>query len=107
MMVSKIWRSPEETTQGGVVIRGDRLERITAVDIDTDFESNGLFHRDLVAHITTEGGDKLDVSGKVMGFIPLRNRREGMTTHVGEGMTEFRCGEFVGYGLSEYLDQVE
>ncbi len=23
--------------------------------------------------------------GKVMGFIPLRNRREGMTTHVGEG----------------------
>jgi hypothetical protein len=41
-----------------------------------------------------------------MSFIPLRNRREGMTTHVGEGMTEFRCGDHVGYGLSEYLDQV-
>jgi hypothetical protein len=42
-----------------------------------------------------------------MGFIPLRNRRNGMVTHVGEGMTEYRCGEAVGYGLSEYLDQVE
>jgi len=107
MMVSKIWRTPEETTQGGVIVRGDRFERIAGVDIETDFEDNGLFHRNLVAHLTTAGGEKLDVTGKVMGFIPLRNRREGMTTHVGEGMTEFRCGEFVGYGLSEYLDQVE
>ncbi|MEX0749251.1 MAG: hypothetical protein WD359_00445 [Dehalococcoidia bacterium] len=107
MMVSKIWRSPDETTQGGVVVRGDRLERIANVEIETDFEDNGLFHRNLVAHVTTAAGEKLDVSGKVMGFIPLRNRREGMTTHVGEGMTEFRCGDAVGYGLSEYLDQVE
>jgi hypothetical protein len=107
MMVSKVWRSPEEATQGGVIIRGDRLERITSVDIETDFEENGLFHRNLVAHLTTGDGERLDVSGKVMGFIPLRNRREGMTTHVGEGMTEFRCGDHVGYGLSEYLDQVQ
>jgi hypothetical protein len=107
MMVSKIWRTPEETTQGGVIVRGDRLERITSVDIETEFEDNDLFHRNLVAHLTTADGEKLDVTGKVMGFIPLRNRREGMTTHVGEGMTEFRCGDAVGYGLSEYLDQVE
>ena len=106
MMVSKVWRTPEEVTQGGVVVRGDRLERIVAADIETDFADNGLFHRSLIAHLKTESGDDLDVSGKVMGFIPLRNRREGMTTHVGEGMTEFRCGESVGYGLSEYLDQV-
>ena len=30
-----------------------------------------------------------------------------MVTHVGEGMTVPRCGDAVGYGLSEYLDQVE
>jgi hypothetical protein len=41
-----------------------------------------------------------------MGFIPLRNRRAGTNTHVGEGMTEYTLdGERVGYGLSEYLDQ--
>ncbi|MBI2724480.1 MAG: hypothetical protein HYX50_05400 [Chloroflexi bacterium] len=106
MMVSTVWRDPEHRTQGGVVVRGDRIEQIRSVDIDTEFEPDGLFHRSFVAHLGLASGEKLDVSGKVMGFIPLRNRREGMTTHVGEGMTEFRCGDAVGYGLSEYLDQV-
>ena len=107
MMVSTIWRTPEERTQGGVVLRGDRLERIAGVDIETKFDDGGLFHKELVAHLTLASGEKLDVSGKVMSFIPLRNRRNGMTTHVGEGMTEYRCGDAVGYGLSEYLDQVD
>lgn len=105
-MVSEIWQSPEQRRQGGVVVRGDKLEQITGVDIETQFDDNGLFHRSLTAHLTLASGEKLDVTGDVMSFIPLRNRREGMTTHVGEGMTEFRCGEHVGYGLSEYLDQV-
>ena len=25
---------------------------------------------------------------------------------ISEGMTEWRCGEHVGYGLAEYLDQI-
>ena len=37
------------------------------------------------------------------GFIPLRNRRNDMVTHIGEGMTEWRCGDAIGYGLSEFL----
>ena len=37
---------------------------------------------------------------------PLRNRRKGSHTHVGEGMTQYTLdGEVIGYGLSEYLDQ--
>ena len=107
MMVSEIWRDPEHRTQGGVVVRGEKIDTITGVDIDTLFEADGLFHKSLVARLKLATGEQLDVVGKVMGFIPLRNRREGMTTHVGEGMTEFRCGDAVGYGLSEYLDQVE
>ncbi|MEE8079692.1 MAG: hypothetical protein V3T18_11895, partial [Pseudomonadales bacterium] len=51
------------------------------------------------------------VSGRVMSLIPLRNRRrtpegEDLLTHITEGMTEYRCDGLVGYGLSEYLDQV-
>ncbi len=106
MMVSTVSRDPEHRTQAGVVYRGDKMEQIVGVDIETVFDDGGLYHRDLVAHLVLGSGEKLDVTGKVMGFIPLRNRRDGMTTHVGEGMTEFRCGDAVGYGLSEYLDQV-
>ena len=41
----------------------------------------------------------------------MRNRRktpEGkeLTTRITEGMTEYRCEGRVGYGLSEYLDQI-
>ncbi len=39
-------------------------------------------------------------------MLPLRNRREGKVTRISEGMTEWRCGDHVGYGLSEYLDQM-
>lgn len=106
MMVSTVWRTPDERTQGGVVVRGDRMERIVGVDIDTNFDENGLYHKSMLANLALESGERLDVSGQVMSFIPLRNRRAGMVTHVGEGMTEFRCGDHVGYGLSEYLDQV-
>ena len=41
----------------------------------------------------------------------LRNRRTAadgtqLQTRITEGMTEYRCGDLVGYGLSEYLDQI-
>jgi hypothetical protein len=106
MMVSTIWRTPEEHTEGGVVVRGDKMERIAKATIDTQFDEAGLYHKSLVAHLTLASGEQLDVSGRVMGFIPLRNRRAQFITHIGEGMTEYRCGDHVGYGLSEYLDQV-
>jgi len=46
-----------------------------------------------------------------MSLIPLRNRRrtpdgEELMTRITEGMTEYRCDGEVGYGLSEYLDQI-
>ncbi|MEX2245415.1 MAG: hypothetical protein WEC75_01895 [Dehalococcoidia bacterium] len=106
MMVSEIWSDPQTRRQNGVVVRGDRIDNITGVDIETKFAPNGLYHESMDAHLTLANGETFDVSGKVMSFIPLRNRRAGMQTHVGEGMTEFRCGEHVGYGLAEYLDQV-
>jgi hypothetical protein len=44
-------------------------------------------------------------------MIPLRNRRKTadgteLVTRITEGMTEYRCNGKVGYGLSEYLDQI-
>ena len=47
----------------------------------------------------------------MLKLIPLRNRRttpdgEQLVTRISEGMTEWRCDGTVGYGLSEYLDQI-
>jgi len=61
--------------------------------------------------VKTRGGQSFQVEGKVLSLIPLRNRRTGpdgqeFNTRITEGMTEYRCDGQVGYGLSEYLDQI-
>jgi hypothetical protein len=48
----------------------------------------------------------------VLRLIPLRNRRETadgslLVTRISEGLTEWTLGNGrIGYGLSEYLDQI-
>ncbi len=106
-MVSVIQRDPhgEQTSAGGVLVRGDRLERLVTAEVEADYEANGLYHRRVRARVATEAGEKLEIEGEVLSFIPLRNRREGRTTHIGEGMTRWRLGDREGYGLSEFLRQ--
>jgi hypothetical protein len=106
-MVSIVQRDPEgkETSRSGVIVRGMEMERIVDAQITAEYEDNGLYHKSLSAKVKTENGAEHTITGKVTGFIPLRNRREGMETFIGEGMTEWRLGDQVGYGLSEFLRQ--
>lgn len=94
---------------GGVFHEGpDRLFRITDATIDERYEDGTNYHTGFTATVTLEDGRKRTVEGEVKGFIPLRNRRAGQFTHIGEGMTEYTLdGTLKGYGLSEFLDQVE
>ena len=106
-MVSIVARDEKSKRAGGVVVRGNEVDDIVEAEIDADYEPNGLYHKTVRARIKTRKGEELTITGDVRGFIPLRNRREGKVTHIGEGMTEWRCGDAVGYGLSEFLRQVK
>jgi hypothetical protein len=106
-MVSIVARDEKSKRAGGVVVRGNEVDDIVEAEIDADYEPNGLYHKTVRARVKTRKGEQLDITGEVHGFIPLRNRREGKVTHIGEGMTEWRCGDQVGYGLSEFLRQVK
>ena len=93
---------------GGVFHKGDELVRITDVELDTEYEEGTRFHKALRASLKLSDGTAHTLEGTVTGFIPLRNRRSGKNTAIGEGMTEYVLdGDRVGYGLSEYLDQPE
>ena len=105
-MVSIIRRTPEDVRCHGVLIRGMQLETLTEVSITAEYEANGLYHRSVVAELRTASGEEHRITGEVRGFIPLRNRRDGHVTHIGEGMTEWRWGDRIGSGLSEFLRQV-
>ena len=106
-MVSIIQRDPENVRRAGVVVRGDEIDWIENVALEVEYEDNGLYHKSVRAVVETRSGETLEIVGEVKSFIPLRNRRAGLTTHIGEGMTEWRCGDRVGFGLSEFLTQVK
>lgn len=107
IMVSEVARTPEERMQNGVVVRGETVQRITKVDIESTFEQDSPHHQAMKATLGLDNGETITLEGAVKGYIPLRNRREGHVTHIGEGMTEYRLGDRIGLGISEYLDQVQ
>ena len=96
--------------QGGMVFKDGVYDLISECAIDTDWDDYG-YQTALRAKVKTRSGVAYEIEGKVMSLIPLRNRRKTpdgteMTTRITEGMTEYRCNGQVGYGLSEYLDQI-
>lgn len=110
MMLSVIGDGAGGARQGGMVFRDGIYDLIEECVIDSDWDAND-YQTDLRARVKTRGGKRYEVSGKVLSLIPLRNRRTTtagaeLTTRITEGMTEYRCGDRVGYGLSEYLDQI-
>ena len=80
---------------------------IKGVEIETDFVGDPQVHHRLRVRLECVNGEQLEVEGRVLSLIPLRNRKEGSTTRISEGMTEWRMEGRTGFGLSEYLDQLD
>ena len=93
--------------RAGFLHRGKQLVLVKHVEIDTEWKGSEKLHDRLRARLTCADGEVLEIEGRVLGMIPLRNRRDGRTTRIAEGMTEWRYQGRTGYGLSEYLDQIE
>jgi hypothetical protein len=96
----------KESSNGYVYRKGEPNKRIVKVDLETEFGGEQNVHRSIKAQLHAEDGELFDVQGKVLSLVPCRNRRDGWVTRISEGMTEWRCGEHVGHGMSEYLDHL-
>jgi hypothetical protein len=100
-------------SQGGFVWEQGKLHLIDDVEITTDWRHEDKFH-DRV-HLTlnsSRSNRSWKIEGEAFNLIPLRNRRttpEGdeLLTRISEGMTRWTMPDgTIGYGLSEYLDQI-
>ena len=94
---------------GGMVLNKGRYDLIRDAKIESEWDEN-YYQTSLKAWAKTDHAE-YEIEGRVMSLIPLRNRRtqeDGteLVTRITEGMTEYRCNGMVGYGLSEYLDQI-
>ncbi len=110
MMISIVTNEEGQERHGGMVLKDGAYDLIEEVKIESEWDEN-FYQTSLQADVKTKSGAEYRVDGKVLSLIPLRNRRttpdgEELNTRITEGMTEYRCDGHVGYGLSEYLDQI-
>ncbi len=97
-----------ETSRGYVYREGKPNARVERVDLETECVGAQQVHDRIRARFHVEGeGEPLEITGRVLSLVPCRNRRAGWVTRISEGMTEWRLGDRVGYGMSEYLDHLE
>ena len=105
-MGSRVARRDSDGTRGGFVWDGSKLHLCREFSIETEWAGDDHYHHGISAVLRSEEKE-WKVTGRVLNMIPLRNRREGLVTRISEGMTEWTLEDGrVGYGLSEYLDQI-
>ncbi len=105
-MGSRVARKDGPGTRGGFVWDGTAMHFCDGFEISTTWTGGDAYH-DTIEAVLRSGTQEWKVTGKVLNLIPLRNRRDGLVTRISEGMTEWTLEDGrVGYGLSEYLDQI-
>ena len=111
-MGSRIARRDGEGTRGGFVWDGTTLHLCRDIEVSTSWTGAETYHDEVRATLRAVDGQEWRVTGKVMNLIPLRNRRADpqgnqLVTRISEGLTRWTMDDGrVGYGLSEYLDQM-
>jgi hypothetical protein len=109
MMVSIVANENGDPVVGGMVLRDGGYAPIVRASIDTEWDD--CYYQTSMRIRAATAEREYAVEGTVRSLIPLRNRRttpdgEVLHTRITEGMTEFRCDGKVGFGMSEYLDQI-
>ena len=105
-MGSRIAHRQSEGIRAGFVWDGNDLFQCNHVELATTWTGADVYHKGIEARLCSADRE-WRVRGEVMNLIPLRNRREEMITRISEGLTRWTLDDGrVGYGLSEYLDQM-
>jgi len=114
LVLSIVTMKSRQTQVSGVVLRTDGKRNKDYVPIeDASISSEYDQHQQAVAQtlrVRTKEREYI-VTGRSLSLLPLRNRRRSLDgselfTRITEAMTEFRCDDQIGYGMSEYLDQI-
>ena len=112
-MASRVAKRDTDGSRGGFVWEDGRIHLCDDVQLSTETAGDDRYHRAITATLrSSRSGREWSFTGEVMSLIPLRNRRTDpdgneQLTRISEGMTRWRMADGrVGYGLSEYLDQI-
>jgi len=116
-MASRVAKKDGPGSRGGFVWDNGQIHLCDDVRISTVTTGEESYHQKVTGVIRSSKSNKeWNFEGEVSSLIPLRNRRQDpdgnwLMTRISEGMTQWRITEgehagAVGYGMSEYLDQI-
>lgn len=82
------------------------LREVTALNMVTQYEDDQREPRSMRADVTLDNGATHKIEGQRVDFIPLRNRRDNMTTHLGYSLWTYQLdGQYNGLGIAEHMSQ--
>jgi hypothetical protein len=105
-MVSVIATADGAERRSGVLFEDGAYTPIVDAELSTETSGDERY-QDRIRCLARTADREIEITGTVRSLIPLRHRRGRMTTRISEGLTEYRWEGRTGYGLSEYLDQIE
>ena len=94
-------------TAGGCLMLDGTLAPVVACETESELDPQLGCQRRFTARARDELGRDVALEGEAVSVAPLRQRRDGRLTHVNEGLTRLRWDGREGWGISEYLVQVE
>jgi hypothetical protein len=91
----------------GWVWRDGEHASITEWDVRTKLEADGLTHRVTEVRATDKRGRVHELHGELLRVAPVAHSRGGRQTVLNEGLARWTYEGHTGYGIAEYLHQLD
>lgn len=79
---------------------------VVALEMDTQYGADSREPVSMKAKVTLDNSAIHIITGQCADFIPLRNRRDDMTTHLGYSLWHYELdGQHKGMGVAEHMSQ--
>jgi hypothetical protein len=90
----------------GYISRGGRNYPYRKVELETEFEQDGLTQKNIHFSVQDTGGFTMDVEGNAINVVPLVQEDGGKRSLVNEAMAEYRWQGRTSLGIAEYLHKI-
>jgi hypothetical protein len=106
IIACKTWLSSDgQPDEMGCLVEHGRVTRLRNISMQSRFKPDSFYHDAVRLEVTDVEGRELVLDGRVIGYVPLRHRKEGKeTVYLGQAITDFSMGDRSALGLSEYFD---
>ena len=91
----------------GWIWRDGAFASIRQWDVRTEVADDGLTHRTTRVRARDAADRVHELHGRILRVAPVVHEAGGRRTQINEGLARWTCGDRQGYGIAEYLHQLD